>query len=146
MECLIIYGEMEGVIMPGYYLGRLRHHRTRPEGTTTRPARSYCPWSSKARAVVPSAIGLRRLESRGTPADPKAAAPKPAAASSRPIYMLLVVGTTSLLLFALGINTLRTASAHPPSAKRHLHGMCIPIPGVLWPKLRTRVYSFLQPA
>ena len=36
----------------------------------------------------------------------------------------LVVGTTSLLLFAHASNTLRTSSAHTPSAKPHLHGMC----------------------
>ena len=41
----------------------------------------------------------------------------------------LVVGTTSLLLFAHASKTLRTSSAHTPSAKHHLRG--VPNTGVL---------------
>ena len=36
----------------------------------------------------------------------------------------LVVGTTSLLLFAHASIASRACSAHTPSAKPHLHGMC----------------------
>ena len=36
----------------------------------------------------------------------------------------LVGGTTSLLLSAHASQTLRTSSAHTPSAKRHLHSLC----------------------
>ena len=38
-------------------------------------------------------------------------------------HLLLVIGTVSRLFFALGVKTLRTASAHPPTVKPHIHGV-----------------------
>ena len=53
----------------------------------------------------------------------KAATPRPAAASPRATCEC-TVGIISLMVLALGIKTLRTASAHPPSPKAHIHGVC----------------------
>ena len=56
-------------------------------------------------------------------------------------HLLLIVGTISLLIFAIGMKTLPTPSAHPPSIKPHLHGV-YPIPVYCGPSY---VHSFLQP-
>ena len=138
-DYLIIFREMESVIMPGYYLRRLRHHGTRPEGTahpahavtgTAKPGQS-CLLQSRA-----SSVGIMRNAGK------RQSSGAEARSMDAESHLLLVVGTLGCFLhlgskrYALLLRIRRRSN--PISTE------CVPNTGVLYCG-PSYVYNFLKP-